>query len=226
MDQALPNFTCEQTTQRYIPIDPGPHVPVVRRSDGGIHDTISATVTYENGSNEYSDMKIASHPVQGSWFDLTGPIVIGDFGSGLRSIFREENAAAFSFRESSDGPQGRDYVFDFRIPAGKNHTFTYYENGAETRPDVSGALFVDTNTGEVREMSLLASPVNSRLSADYVRFDTKFGRVQFGEAGEFLLPTQSESVVCTRRGLCTRNVTRWTNCRRLAAKSRIILGTN
>ena len=147
------------------------------RSDDLIQDTINATVSYENGSNEYSDVNIAGHPTQASLFNLTGPIVAGDFGSGLLSIFREENAAAFSFRELTDGPQGREYVFDFSIPAAKNHAFNYYENGAEMHPDVTGALFVNANTGEVRQMSLLASPIDSAFSADHVRFEARFGRV-------------------------------------------------
>lgn len=85
----------------------------------------------KKGGNEYSDVNIAGHPTQASLFNLTGPIAAGDFGSGLLSIFREENAAAFSFRELTDGPQGREYVFDFSIPAAKNRAFNYYERSRD-----------------------------------------------------------------------------------------------
>lgn len=223
MDHALPNFTCRQTTERYLPIWPGRRNPELRRSDDPVQDRITATVTYENGSDEYSDVKIGDRAIESSRLDLAGPISTGDFGSGLLSIFREENDAVFSFREAVAGL--REYAFDFRIPAATNHTFRYYETGAETHPDVSGTIFVNADTGEVRAMNLLASPINFDFSADHVRFNTLFERVPFGEAGEFVLPTQSESVVCARKGPCWHNITRWTNCKRLAAKSRIILST-
>ncbi|HKR30836.1 MAG TPA: hypothetical protein VJT08_10170 [Terriglobales bacterium] len=225
MDHALPDFTCRQTTERYLPIWPGRRNPELRRSDDPVQDTITATVTYENGSDEYSDVKIGDRSIESSRLDLTGPISTGDFGSVLLSVFRQENAATFAFREGTDGPKGREYAFDFRIPAATNHTFRYYETGAETHPDVSGTIFVNADTGEVRAMNLLASPINFDFSADHVRFNTLFRRVPFGEAGEFVLPTQSESVVCARKGPCWHNITRWTNCKRLAAKSRIILST-
>lgn len=48
MDHALPNLTCEQATQRYTPVDPGPRIREVR-SDDLIQDTINATVSYEKG---------------------------------------------------------------------------------------------------------------------------------------------------------------------------------
>ena len=223
MDHALPDFTCRQTTERYLPIWPGRRNPELRRSDDPVQDTITATVTYENGSDEYSDVKIGDRSIESSRLGLAGPITTGDFGSGLLSIFREENAAMFSFRQAIAGPQDREYAFDFRIPLTTNHTFSYYETGAETHPDVSGTIFVNADSGEVRAMNLLASPINSDFSADHIRFDTVFGKIAFGEAGEFVLPTQSESVVCARKGPCWHNVTRWTSCKRLAAKSRIIL---
>lgn len=140
MDHALPNFTCEQTTQRYIPIDPGPRIREVR-SDDVIHDTISATVTYKNGSNEYSDVKIARHPSKTSLFNLAGPIVAGDFGSGCYRYSARRRQRRSRFEGATDSPQDEDYVFDLRIPAAKNHAFSYYENGADTLP-VSPARFL------------------------------------------------------------------------------------
>jgi hypothetical protein len=224
MDHALPNFSCEQTTQRYFPIVPGDRNPEQRRADDTIQSTVSATVTYENGIDQYSKVTIGDQPAQSAFVGLNAPITTGDFGSGLLSIFRQENAATFSFRDESNGPDGNDYVFDFRIPATTNQAFTVYENGSSTHPDVSGALWISATSHQVRRLDILATKIDSAFSSDHIRFSRVFGKVQFGDAGDYFLPKQSEMIVCTRRGLCTHNVTQWAKCKRFAAKSRIIFG--
>ena len=222
MDHALPNFTCDQTTQRYFPIGPGKRNPEQRRDDDTIQSTVSATVTYENGIDQYGNVRVGNQPVQSQFVTLTGSITTGDFGSGLLSIFRQENAARFSFSSQTDASDGREYVFDFQIPATMNRAFTLYENGLSTHPEINGALWISAETHEVRRLEILATKIDSAFSSDHVRFNTELGKVQFGDAGDYLLPKESETTECTRRGLCTHNVTQWTNCKRLAAKSRII----
>lgn len=148
----------------------------------------------------------------------------GDFGSELLSIFAQENAATFSFSRMQDDHEGEEYVFDFHIPAGRNHAFTYREDGAETHPDLRGTLWVSKDTNEVRRLDVLATNIDKAFSADHVLFSIGFGKERFGEGGEFLLPMQSESTICTRRQLGRHNLTEWQNCRKLGVKTRIILG--
>jgi hypothetical protein len=224
MDRALPNFICKQTTQRYFPIDASYRQSEDRRPDDLLADTVSATVTYEDGVDQYADIKIGDKPVQQDASVLTGPIASGDFGSELLSILLEENATVFAFRGQENGPNGIEYVFDFRIPAATNHAFTYREDGSGTHPDLEGVLQVSKETNDVRRLDILAKNIDPAFSADHVRFSTIFGKVKFGDAGEFLLPRKSESTVCTRRRLCRHNVTQWANCKRLGVKTRIILG--
>jgi hypothetical protein len=224
MDRALPNFVCKQTTQRYFPIDASYRQSEERRPDDILADTVSATVTYEDGVDQYSDVEIGDKPAQQDAFFRTGPITTGDFGSELLSVLLKENATTFSFRGQENGPDGVEYVFDFRIPAATNHAFTYREDGSETHPDLLGVLRVSKETNDVRRLEILAKNIDPAFSADHVQFSTIFGKVKFGDAGEFLLPRQSESTVCTRKRLCRHNVTQWVNCKRLSAKSRMIFG--
>jgi hypothetical protein len=223
MDRALPNFTCQQTTQRYVPISAIIRQSEERRVDDIVADTVSATVTYENRIDRYTDIKIGDRPAPQDAVNLAG-LTTGDFGSELVSIFLEETAAVFAFRGQENSQGVEEYVFDFRIPAGTNHAFTLREDGSETHPDLEGVLWVSKNTNEVRRLDIRAKNIDSVFSADHIQFSTLFGKVQFGDAGEFLLPSQSETTVCTRRRLCRHNVTQWANCRRLAVKTRIIFG--
>jgi len=224
MDRALPNFVCKQTTERYFPIDASYRHSEERRPDDILADSVSATVTYEDGVDQYADIRIGDKPAQQEALILAGPITTGDFGSELFSILLEENATVFAFRGQENGPDGVEYVFDFRIPAATNHAFTYREDGSGTHPDLEGVLRVGKDANDVRRLEMLAKNIDPAFFADHVQFSTIFGKVQFGDAGEFLLPRQSESTVCTRRRLCKHNVTQWANCKKLSVKSRIVFG--
>jgi hypothetical protein len=223
MDRSLPNFVCKQITERYLPIDASYRQSEERRPDDIVADRVSATVTYENGVDQYADIKVGDKPVQQDSVVLTGPITTGDFGSELLSILLEENATVFAFRGQENGPDGEEYVFGFRIPAATNHAFTYREDGSVTHPDLEGVLRVSKDTNEVRRLDISAKNIDPAFSADHVRFSTIFGKVKFGDAGDFLLPRESESTVCTRRRLCKHSVTQWASCRRLGVKTRMIL---
>lgn len=231
-DRLLPNFTCEQTTQRYLPVE-----PQVWRSEKGfvyedveqrhpddlIADIVKATVTYEKGADRYTEVRIGARPAEQSVFNLIGPIAMGDFGSELLSIFREDNAVLFTFRERETDLNGdNNLVFDFRIPSRNNHLFTLREEPLATHPDLEGTLWVKTDTNEVSRLDLLVKNIDSNFSADHIRFSTTFEKVPFGDAGDFLLAKQSESVLCDRSHRCRHNVTSWTNCKRLAVKTKII----
>jgi hypothetical protein len=226
MEKSLPNFVCEQTTQRYFPFSAIYRKSEARRPDDTVSNTVSATVIYENGADRYANVKIGDRPVEGNKLDLLGPITSGDFGSELLSIFRVENGVTFKLREQVTRPGGGEYVFDFRIPAAMNHAFTLIENGLQARPDLEGAIWVDRNTGSVRRLDLLAKNIGPGFSADHIRFSSFFGKVRFGDDSEFRLAQWSEATICDRGRLCTHNVTQWKNCKRLSVQTRITFGAS
>jgi hypothetical protein len=142
------------------------------------------------------------------------------------SIFRVENGAIFTLKGQVTRPSGGEYVFAFRIPAAMNHAFTLIENGAQTRPDLEGAIWVDKNTSEIRRLDLLAKNIDPGLTADHIRFSSFFGKVRFGDHNEFRLPQWSETTICDRHQLCTHNVTQWNNCKKLSVQTRITFGSS
>lgn len=226
MEKSLPNFVCEQTTQRYFPFSATYRKSEERRPDDTVSDTVSATVIYENGADRYANIKLGDRLVERSLLDLFGPIASGDFGSELLSIFRAANGATFTLRGEVTRPSGGEYLFGFHIPAAMNHAFTLFENGSQTRPDLDGAIWIDKNTSEVHRLDLLAKNIDPAFSADHIRFSSFFSKVRFGDDREFRLPRQSEATICDRRRSCTHNVTQWNNCKRLSVKTRITFGSN
>jgi hypothetical protein len=73
MEKSLPNFVCEQTTQRYFPFSAIYRKSEERRPDDTVSDTVSATVIYENGADRYANVKIGDRPVEPSKFRSVWP---------------------------------------------------------------------------------------------------------------------------------------------------------
>jgi hypothetical protein len=220
MDRALPNFVCKQTTQRYFPFSSRSRRSDERIPTDIVADTVSATVTYEGGVDQYADVRVGGKSGNGA---LTArPITSGNFASELLSIFLEENAAIFIFHGEKKSRSGPEYVFEFRISGAT--PLTYREGTLETHPDVQGVLRVSKETGEVRVLDMFARKIDRKFFADHLGFSTTFGKVAFGDAGEFPLPKESESTLCNRDGVCNHSLTRWSDCKKLGVKTRMIVG--
>ncbi len=223
--QTLPNFVCEQTTQRYRPIDSDARGSEERQVDDAVADTIRATVTYEGGVSRYSNIMIGEKPVQGEMFDVPGTTSIGEFGSELLSIFLQENAATFESLKTTKSLSGEDnYVFGVRISGANNHSWILREDGLAARPSLEGELWVSKETSKVIRLNIFVADLDKAFAADHIRVSTDFADVPFADAGTFLLPKHSETKLCTRNSLCMHNVTDWANCKRFAGKARIIFG--
>lgn len=223
MRRSLPNFICEQTTERHKPLRVGRR-RIEGTPDDTIVDTITATVTFEDGVNHYSDIRVGDRPVPGDMFDIDGMTSMGEFGSDLLSIFLEENAAAFSWRERTKTLQGEALVFDFRVPAASNHAWVLKEKDANTHPRMEGALWVDAVTNRVLRLDLGAADIDWGFFTQRASRVTVFGEVHFPDSGDFLLPTISDATLCTWDDMCRRNTTQWKNCKRFLGKARIVSG--
>lgn len=220
MRRTLPNFVCEQTTERHRPYS-------TRRGDPDFRtdillDTISATVTYEDGANHYDDIRVSDQAVSGEMFDIAGLTSMGEFGSDLLSLFLAENAASFRFREYTKTLEANAIVFDFYIPAAANHSWIYREKNASTRPGLEGSLWLDRNTNAVLRLDLGISDIDFHFDTQRASRTTVYRDVDFPQAGHFRLPVRSEATVCTRDQMCTRNTTEWKNCKRFTGKARIV----
>jgi hypothetical protein len=197
-----------------------------RRGDDIVADTILATVRYEGGISRYSDITVGEKLVQGEMLDIAGATSVGEFGSELLSIFLKESAAEFEFRGETKSLTEDDNVFGFRISTANNHFWMLRVGNVITRPGLEGQLWVSKGANKVSRLEILAPNIDKQSAADHVRIITSFSTVRIGNAGEFLLPQQSEAKLCLRNANCLHNVTEWTDCKRFAAKSRIVFLPN
>lgn len=220
MRRTLPNFVCEQTTERHRAVS-------IRRGGAGtpgdaVSDVVTATVTFEDWTNRYDDIKVDGVPVETNIFDLEGLTSMGEFGSDLLSIFFAENAAVFRFRQRTKTLEGEALVFDFYVAAPTNHSWTLREKDLSTHPGLQGALWLDAMTRRVLRFDLEVSDIDMQFATDRASRTTLYSDVHFADGGDFLLPVRSEASVCTRDQYCTRNTTEWKNCKRFAGKARVV----
>ena len=220
MRRTLPNFVCEQTTQRHraVSMRRGGE----RTSGDAVADVVTATVTFEDWKNRYDDIKIDGVPVDTDMFDLDGLSSMGEFASDLLSIFFAENAAAFRFRQKTKTLEGDALVFDFYVAAATNRSWMLREKNRSTHPGLQGALWLDASTNQVLRFDLEVSDIDIQFATDRASRTTIYDDVHFQDGGDFLLPVRSEASVCTRDQYCTRNTTEWKNCKRFTGKARIV----
>ncbi len=104
---SLPNFFCRQLTTRYDSDRP---------KDGWqAHDTITADLAYENGHENYTNIKVGNKAAK-SMEDVGGNWSTGEFASMLDEIFDPGSAA--TFRKTGSGHHQRTQRHHLQI---RNH---------------------------------------------------------------------------------------------------------
>jgi len=206
----LPDFVCEQTTR-------------------GSDTVFKAQVTFEHGHEHYSDITINGKPFRKNSSALVSRMKVfssGELGTNLVDLFEAPIVAQFQFRKESKLRDVRALVYSFDIPADKN-TFWPVRDGRGTtlRPEYTGELWVEKSNH--RLLRLESRPVH--LPEDFgianAQKTIEYDEVRIVDAGMFLLPSKSETTVCTWNGnltTCTTNVLTFQGCQKFGTKTRIL----
>ncbi len=207
MIRGLPNFLCSE---------------VVRRDAAGVHDVLSADVSYSaSGGEEYRNVRVNGRPTEKPWTSVGGDVSTGEFGSMLQSVLldpdadfqfvRDERignltAAQYSFhisREHSDWKVRIDYQFII--------------------PEYSGRIWIDRSSSHVVRIERQAEDIPPDFPLRRVDSEVSFGEVRMGTAEAYLLPLQAGTLVCTREpGQCSRKSIGFGDYRRFRTDSKIV----
>jgi len=209
---SLPNFFCRQLTTRYESDRP---------KDGWqAHDTITADLAYENGSEKYTNVKVGSKTVK-SMEEAGGNWSTGEFASMLDEIFDPGSAATFR-KSGQDTINGRSATtFKFEITRERSG-WRIMIGGQLYYPAMRGTIWIDRESSRVlrlekesRNMPLLFPLVKVEVAVDY-------DFVRLAATQPFLLPITSEVLTCeTGSSHCTRNRIEFRNYRKFGAESGI-----
>ena len=210
---SLPNFFCRQLTTRYDSDRP--------KNGWQAHDTISADLAYENGSEKYTNIKVGSKSAK-SMEEVGGNWSTGEFASMLDEIFDPSSGATFR-KSGQDTINGRSATtFKFEITRERS-SWRIMDGGQLYYPAMRGTIWIDRESSRVlrlekesRNMPLLFPLVKVEVAVDY-------DFVRLSTPTPFLLPITSEVLSCeTGSTHCTRNRIEFRNYRKFGAESGII----
>lgn len=215
----MPNFVCDLETTRA-------EVPVQAAAAGGNtsrkpNSVVTAEVTFRDGEEKYSDVKVdgktaADAAASGMWSR-------GEFSPPALSVLNGESGPVFTARGEESAGNETYLVFDYRIARENNVSWSWRIADTEYHPGFHGSLWIDKASWQLRRFTMESDAVDSWIPYTLVRNNTEYQMVKIAGVGDYLLPVRAESMGCQRgQSDCLRNVIEIRNCRKFAAKARIV----
>lgn len=203
----LPDFICDQLTNRYESRTPQPHWK--------LRDRLEVEVRYSRGTEEYRNLRVngkrapegLDDPGQGTWSK-------GEYGTMLRNTYSGRAKATFMPR--SPGTYG------FAVLQA-NSPWQLAVGNKSIYPAYTGTVWLDKKTGETLKIEMLAQGLPEGFPWDMAELRLEYGWVKI-DGRKHLLPVRSENVCCVRDTMvCTRNVIHFLRYRKFEANSRLIV---
>ena len=209
----LPNFVCREVMNRMERAG--------RRAGWRTIDILETDLVYEDGKEDYRNIKINNRAVKKEMKQLEGSWSMGEFASTLLSIFVPASQTSFRFSRSSRAAGEPAVVYDFRIEE-PNSQWNVTAAGSSIKPAYKGAIWIHEKPARVLRIETEAFNLPPDFDLDTVEMTVDYGFVRIaGE--EYLLPVESETLACWRgTSHCSRNKIAFRNYRKFGAESTIV----
>jgi hypothetical protein len=203
--QHLPDFICDQVTDRYISRS---QRPAWKRQD-----RLEVEVLYTRDGELYRNLRINGKPApEGTVDPGRGTWSTGEYGTILTNLFRPESKAVFMPR--------KNWVYDFAILQAHSH-WRLSVGKATHVAAYSGTVRLDPGSGQTQDLEMTAHGLPDTFPWDMPQVHLTYGCVSIG-GRKYLLPARSENICCVRdTWYCTRNVILFRNHRKFDAESKL-----
>ncbi len=208
----LPNFICDQKMERYEDVFGRPY----------LRDTITAQVTHDESGERYADVKLNNKPTNAQMQKFAGSWSIGEFGGDLRVFFEPQSRAEFKFLRSADLEHTSTYIFEFKVAAADNHSWALNAQNVVTYPGFTGKIWIRSQDGRVMRLEARASELQPTSKISGFHKNISYSEIALGDGSNFVLPSNSEAVLCPWREHCWETFISFHNCHKFAAKARIV----
>ncbi|MGB7758617.1 MAG: hypothetical protein WBL61_02245 [Bryobacteraceae bacterium] len=213
--EGLPNYVCQEDMARYA--------SQTRPADWRSIDLVTASVIYENGKEEYRNIKVNNKP-RDSFKDTDGAWSTGEFGTVLIDLFSPASDAQFRFRQTERIAGVNARVYDYTVDHPHSH-WNVIVSSQSYMPSYKGAVWIDPQTARVLRIEERAYDLPKDFPSDHVESATDYEYVQLGDARKYLLPVHSENLTCQRgTDMCSRNTIDFRNYHKYAGESTITFG--
>ncbi|WP_321477441.1 hypothetical protein [uncultured Paludibaculum sp.] len=211
-DQNLPNFLCDQLTNRYR--------SKTLKPDWKYQDRVQVELVYANNREDYRNVRINGKAVKKGSPEDSGTWSSGEFGTILIDVFHPNTRTAFKLRGSSTAAGVEAKVYDYSVLRENSHWQVRF--GRTVKPAYKGAVWIDPKTARVLRIEMNTRQLPSDYEIDTVETVVDYGWVNISGT-RYLLPVKSENLACFRGGFdCVRNEIEFRNYRKFAVESQII----
>jgi hypothetical protein len=213
--EGLPNYVCQEQIARWA--------TDTRPANWKSIDLVSASVIYENGKEDYRNIKVNNKP-RDSFKDTDGAWSTGEFGTLLVDLFSPATDAQFRFRQTDRIAGVNARVYDYNVDHAHSH-WNIIVSSQKYMPAYKGSVWIDPQTARVLRIEERAYGFPSDFPSDHVESATDYEYVQLGDARKYLLPVHSENLTCQRGSdMCSRNTIDFRNYHKYSGESTITYG--
>lgn len=208
----LPNFVCDEHVFRYRSFS--------RVPDWQMQDRVTVEVVYNNGAEDYRNVKLNGKPLKKGSPEDSGTWSSGEFGSTLIDVLGSAREESFKYRGESFLAGADAKIYDYQVVKENAHWTIRF--GKPVRPPYTGSVYIDPKSARVLRIEMQTK----QLPSDY-ELDTVEGTVDYDwvliSGRKFLLPTRSENLACFKGTYnCVRNVIEFRNYRKFDAESSVM----
>ncbi|MGD0158122.1 MAG: hypothetical protein ABSB50_18685 [Terracidiphilus sp.] len=215
---SLPNFMCEQVTDRYI----------YRVNLGGTgqwdhKDKSTELLTYFEHEENRNLLELEQNGSTGSpdTENNRGATSDGEFGFTLSGIFRPSSKADFQWKETGVLGDGTVQVFDYRV-APEHSTFNLRASSTDViTVGYHGQVYIDTVTRMVRRITKAADNVPPRYPIQGALVSVDYDFVVLNDH-DYMLPISAQVILKKSRKELDRNEIEFRNFRRFGSDTRIL----
>jgi hypothetical protein len=210
--QKLPNFVCQEFMSRFIQRGREEKKPL---------DLVSAEIVYEDGKENYRNVKIDNRPTDKRLEDIDGSWSTGEFASILLELFHPATRTQFRSGGASTISGVSAQVYDFQVQSENSH-WMVQAGSQNLAAAYAGSVWIDPNTARVLRIEMQARNLPSDFPMDSVETALDYSNVRLGEKS-FLLPVHAEALGCERGTRnCSHNIIDFRNYHEFKSEIKII----
>jgi hypothetical protein len=211
--ESLPNFTCDQDTDRYVNYK--------GKEDWKRLDRYVTRISYNGVAEDYTVFSVNGHAVRDRPLEsLGGTISKGDFASALRFIFSPSSEAQFEWN-SWASLRGR-ICYLFRYTVDRSHSrwrITEGSTGLSYQTAYQGIVYIDQETKQILKLTLESTGIPSDFPVQMSKEELDYDWATIGGT-KYLLPFNSEVRLYHGKEF-SRNVSRYENYRHFSADATV-----
>ena len=214
--EGLPNYMCLQTVAR--------SQSETKADDFRPLDIVSMEVVFNNGKEEYRNIRINGSKTVKRIEDTGGVWSTGEFGTMLIDLFSPATGAEFHYRGNSRASGKAAKRYDFNVAREGSH-WTITSASQSYKPAYSGSVWIDPDTARVLRIEKEARGLPEGFPMDHVESAVDYQYVRLGDVKQYLLPVHAEALLCQRgTSICSKEQIDFRNYHKYAGESTIDFG--